>query len=503
MHGFNTKPIAVEYSYDCMDGYMLFSISFESVDCRRAWSMSLFRTYKRCTSYPSANCRSHHRISLSLFTNRQLCSILANVGKPFVVKIAENTNMTSVNRTRVQTIRRYLVWNAVLCGLFIQVISECGASANTYIIKGSMTNVLFLGSEIISRSCEFVVMASDKDCAFTIETADTTDAKNMKTVEALVRAAVPPGPAGGPVPVAPTNQNEHTLHIWSFDGKNTYTANATHGRWLAFVRPGFVIQHSDSFYELLWLAFAPQCYLPSLTNSFMPPIWSSGAIASAAASYTLPVHFQMISGSSEFLRELVYMNEGLYRGYNGSNVVQIESLTGPYAAGYTNAYYEVTEATNTPVGIYPQRCVFVLFSDIQPGYTGPMRIVRQSEIQLDGLFETNGDIDIRPSFEGRSVLVYDYRISGNVDVAGAARVPYDYVQYSVSNKSWPSPNELIKVGKQKEEQIRVQYAEAKSSVTLANKSHGREMPIRWALWTAICASFVAMIIAVLKSQKHK
>lgn len=351
-----------------------------------------------------------------------------------------------------------------------------------------MTNVLHLGTTAIRRSCRFTVIANDRYPSFKIQTTDTTSQKDMDAIGTSLH--------GGPI--------VHYRHIWCFDGTNTYTADGSSRSELAFVWPGFRIEHADSFYELLWLAFVPNCYSLILTNSFMSPIWPSGnlkSLGSGIPAYNVPVHFAFMADSLGFFRKLIYMNVGVYRGYGENGHVHIEPLNGPYAAGYTNAIYEVLSETNTQMGFFPKRCGFTRFDDVHPGYTGPLNIIRHSEVTVNSIMEVAGAVDFRPSFKDRSVLVYDYRVTGKVRVAGAATVPYDYIKYAVSNNEWPSPAALVHLNKATKSQIRGQYTLVRRAVRQGNGNRRLGLILRYILWFAICSSFAVIVIVILKTKK--
>lgn len=416
-----------------------------------------------------------------------------------------------INRRSIYgQLRHQVLALGLLSVVCLCLLPSSNSHAATYILYGNMTDVTYLGDKTISQTCQFTVMTSDQNCAFMIENVDTTGPEDKDTIQQLqqsiARDLSPPWSRGPNAPgirrAAHVPKQQSDIHIWSFDGSNNFTLHGTGDLCGGIVKPGFALEASDTVQEVLWLAFVPRCNVLSLTNSLMTPIWPSGSPKSLTPPYKLPVRFKTFAGPVGFLEVLAYVNEGVYRRFDTNGSMVVEPLVGRYAKGYTNALYQVTKITNTPVGIFPLECAFTRYADIPPDYEGSMQMLTRSEIQVTNILETNGVADFRPAFGHRSAQVYDYRVAGSVKIAGTVEVPYDCVRYSISNGAWPSSNELAGTRELMETQIRSQYAATAKAIPQAVENKKRSVVTGIVLWSVIGISFGIIVISIIRSLKQ-
>jgi len=339
-------------------------------------------------------------------------------------------------------------------------------------IQGEMNSLLFLGvSNPVSRTCQFKVRVDG--CKFCIETLDTTRPTDYGSLPSPVSLQLP----------KKSSFTRITTNVWCFDGSNTYTAHFSGLGWSAYVRPGFTRQLSSTFYEVLWLAFASGCYISSLSNSSMVPVWvlDDPRLEAKAETnaYQMHVVVELVNDLWRLPSKIVYFNPD----------------------GYTNAVYEVLSLTNTRIGAFPRNSVFTRY-DTSRGLTEPKPIVSINLIDVHNFDSELEEENFLPSCGNAQVLVTDYRLTGKVEIAPGKQIPYNYVRYYISNSLWPTAMELAEVRARHEAEIRGQHSVSQKASAGVTGLRNRATTIRLVFWGCVVLSLAAIwLAAVLKGRK--
>lgn len=352
-----------------------------------------------------------------------------------------------------------------------------------FVVNGTMRTSLPYLNKSAARECKFTVTVDD--CRFIINTEDTSPASNQ--TGPIPSSKLPTLPQGAKIV-------QTIKWSWAYDGVDTYVVFGSKDGWSsAQILPGLSIQTSVSSEEILWLAFASKCYLSSLTNSTMQPLWPLDDASLEKTNYRMSVIIKTFNDQLGLLQNIAYLNDGLYRGFDHNRGSYIEPLADPYSKGYTNALYEVQQLTNSPFGILPLDSVFTRYA-VPLGYSGPILTISKTEILVSNIEIPKVNVAFLPTVDQISVV--DFRLAGNVPIAGNIKVPYDYIRYRVTNGQWLSASSQMDVRQQYETGVKNQFAkEKKSIVTATHDKTKRSVASILIIGFILCSAIVTMLMA--------
>jgi hypothetical protein len=378
----------------------------------------------------------------------------------------------------------------LLMTLFILSVNK--AFCEPFAISGTIKTSLVSMDKSSDKKWKFTVIIDD--CRFIVNTEDISlDSSQTAPIQS---PNLPPLPKGAKI-------TKTVKWSWAYDGADTYIAFGTTNGWSsAEILSGLNIQTSASYQEILWLAFASRCYLSSLTNSTMQPLWPLDDPSLEKTNYRMPVIIRTFNDQLGLLKNLVYLNDGLYRGYDSNRGSYVEPLAAPYLNGYTNADYEVQQITNLPAGILPLDSVF--FRYVVPlGYSGSIIPVSKTEVLVDSVEEANGNHAFHPSVG--QIFVTDFRLAGSVPIAGDTKVPYDYIRYQIKDGQWLSDSQKSDVRQQYEADVENQFSKEKKAIVAdAHNKTKRSIASLIILGFILCSATVTVImIRVLHKKRRK
>ncbi len=291
--------------------------------------------------------------------------------------------------------------------------SVFSALAVEFEVEGNAVYDLYSGHSLeVSRTNFFVVSVRDGEWRIVTGPLDSSnrlesakDADCLRTVNTEFR--------GG------TNSNR----VWSN---------------VALIQPRDRPSLENPFLQTLWLTYCSSAYFQSVTNDKIEPIWPLDNPLLSDAGFTLSGKWFLNETPPHLPVELIYLNDGIYRGYNYTKKEPKEiKLPPPYNTGYTCAVFTATSITNLNGSSVPLGFYFKTSQTPLGGHTPDMpRDVMFGEVKT---IKAHSSVDVfRPAYQGE-VSIHDYCI---VEKMPKGSISDSNVMYKAYNGDWPEGEKL-------------------------------------------------------------